>query len=307
MGEVALWLHQWSPVHARRHETDHRAQRHDGAGVARSSPAREVTHTLPGRNLEPTRDSGGRGRRKEYTGCHFRPSRRENPTIAVWTSPSACPGCRGKLLKQIAELEARVAELTRKLDETLRAGKRQAAPFRKGSPKPDPKTPGRKSGDAHGTHGHRPPPPPDHIAECHEAHLPETCPHCRGRLRRDRHGRSVPNRDSPQAVGAEVSACPTSATATRAASGSRGGIRSRPPTPWAQPPVRSAPTPRQGRHGSYAFTQSHYHGNTNGAGRLSYQNSTALLPTSTMEASPNGSGIACVSIRNTPRFGYSSR
>ena len=57
----------------------------------------------------------------------------------------ACPGCR-ELLQRVAELEAQVAELTRRLDDALRAGKRQAAPFRKGPPKPDPKTPGRKSG-----------------------------------------------------------------------------------------------------------------------------------------------------------------
>jgi transposase len=91
----------------------------------------------------------------------------------------ACPGCR-ELLQRVAELEAQVAELTRKLHDALRAGKRQAAPFRKGPPQPDPKTPGRKSGGAHGTHGHRP--PPEQIAECHEAPLPEACPHCRGRL-----------------------------------------------------------------------------------------------------------------------------
>jgi len=92
----------------------------------------------------------------------------------------ACPGCR-ELLQRVAELEAQVAELTRRLDDAVRAGKRQAAPFRKGPPKPDPKPPGRKSGDAHGTHGHRPP-PPEHVAECHEAHLPDACPHCQGRL-----------------------------------------------------------------------------------------------------------------------------
>lgn len=93
----------------------------------------------------------------------------------------ACPGCR-ELLSRVAALEARVAELTRKLEDAVRAGKRQAAPFRKGPPTPDPKPPGRKSGDAHGTHGHRPPPPPEQVAECHEAHLPDACPHCRGRL-----------------------------------------------------------------------------------------------------------------------------
>jgi transposase len=93
----------------------------------------------------------------------------------------ACPGCRA-LLKRVAELEALVAELTRKLDEALRAGKRQAAPFRKGPPKPEPKTPGRKAGDEHGVHGHRPPPPTDQVNECHEANLPDACPHCQGKL-----------------------------------------------------------------------------------------------------------------------------
>ena len=93
----------------------------------------------------------------------------------------ACPGCR-ELSKQVAELTAQVAELTRKLDEAVRAGRRQAAPFRKGPPKSDPKSPGRKSGEAHGTHGHRPTPPPEQVAECHEAYLPDACPHCRGHL-----------------------------------------------------------------------------------------------------------------------------
>jgi transposase len=68
------------------------------------------------------------------------------------------------------------------LEEAVRAGKRQAAPFRKGPPKPDPKTPGRKPGDAHGQHGHRLPPPPDQIQETHEATLPDACPHCGGRV-----------------------------------------------------------------------------------------------------------------------------
>ncbi len=92
-----------------------------------------------------------------------------------------CPGCQA-LGKRVAELEAQVAELTRRLEDALRAGKRQAAPFRKGPPKPDPKTPGRKAGAAHGRHGHRPPPPPEQVSECHEAALPDACPHCQGRL-----------------------------------------------------------------------------------------------------------------------------
>src|SRR5262245_44382392 len=92
----------------------------------------------------------------------------------------ACPGCRD-LTTRVTELEARVAELTRLLEEAVRAAKRQAAPFRKGPPKPDPKRPGRKSGDAHGHHAHRPA-PSGPINECHEAPLPERCPHCNGPL-----------------------------------------------------------------------------------------------------------------------------
>ena len=92
-----------------------------------------------------------------------------------------CPGCR-ELAKQVAELTAQVAELTRKLEEATRAGKRQAAPFRKGPPKPDPKKPGRKSGPAHGTHAHRSAPPTEQLTEQHDVPLPDACPHCRGHL-----------------------------------------------------------------------------------------------------------------------------
>jgi transposase len=90
-----------------------------------------------------------------------------------------CPGCQA-LQRRVAELEQRVEELTRLLDDARRAGKRQAAPFRKGEPKPNPKRPGRKSGEAHGRHGHRPPPAPDQVQEVHEAPLPGACPCCGG-------------------------------------------------------------------------------------------------------------------------------
>ena len=92
----------------------------------------------------------------------------------------ACPGCRDHL-KRLAELAARVAELTRRLEEATRAGKRQAAPFRKGPPKPSPKNPDASPGRAHGPHGHRPL-PPGSVAERHQAPLPDACPHCHGPL-----------------------------------------------------------------------------------------------------------------------------
>jgi transposase len=84
--------------------------------------------------------------------------------------------------RQIAALTAELTRLRADLEEVRRAGKRQAAPFRKGPPKTNPKRPGRKAGAQHGPHAHRPPPPPEHIDEALEAPLPEVCPHCRGEV-----------------------------------------------------------------------------------------------------------------------------
>jgi transposase len=89
-----------------------------------------------------------------------------------------CPNCR-RLEKRVAELERQVAHLTALLEESRRAGKRQAAPFRK-PPKAKPKKPGRKPGGEYGEHHRRAVPPPERIDETHEAPLPERCPHCGG-------------------------------------------------------------------------------------------------------------------------------
>ena len=81
-----------------------------------------------------------------------------------------CPGCR--------ELRTEIAELRRIIEELRRAGKRQAGPFSKGLPKPQPKRPGRKSGDDYGTQFSRA--EPERIDETYEAELPAACPHCGG-------------------------------------------------------------------------------------------------------------------------------
>src|SRR5271166_3825827 len=86
-----------------------------------------------------------------------------------------CPGCVAAA-KRIAELETRIALLEQKLEASLRAGKRQAAPFSRGLPKLDPKRPGRKSGEDYGTKAFRA--VPDRIDEVHEAPLPRRCPRC---------------------------------------------------------------------------------------------------------------------------------
>jgi uncharacterized coiled-coil protein SlyX len=85
---------------------------------------------------------------------------------------------------QVARLAARVElllkrqeELRQRLEEKERSSKRQAAPFSKGPPKPDPKTPGRKPGDDYGRHHRRaiPEQPPDEI---YDVPLPAQCPKC---------------------------------------------------------------------------------------------------------------------------------
>jgi transposase len=90
-----------------------------------------------------------------------------------------------QLREQVARLEQLVRDLQKRLDESERAGKRQAAPFSKGKPKANPKKPGRKKGEEHGKHAHRDPPPPAQIDETHEAPLPEQCPDCGGKVIED--------------------------------------------------------------------------------------------------------------------------
>ena len=83
-------------------------------------------------------------------------------------------------------LAARVSELEKQLEESRRAGKRQAAPFSKGEPKAKPARPGRRSGKGHGRHGHRMAPTsrPDRTLD---AALPPCCPDCGGKLAHERY------------------------------------------------------------------------------------------------------------------------
>jgi transposase len=81
--------------------------------------------------------------------------------------------------RQIDELRAEVGRLKAELEQSRRAGKRQAAPFSKGSPKADPKRPGRKAGHPS---SHRPPPHPDQVDRTIEVPLPPECPECRAPL-----------------------------------------------------------------------------------------------------------------------------
>lgn len=85
---------------------------------------------------------------------------------------------------RVESLETQVQKLTALLEQAQRTGKRQAAPFSKGTPKPDPKTPGRKAGDPYGPKAHRPLPEqkPDEILD---VPLPRECPDCGGLVEED--------------------------------------------------------------------------------------------------------------------------
>jgi len=85
----------------------------------------------------------------------------------------SCPGCVAAA-QRIAELEARIAALETLVEQLRRGGKRQAAPFSKGSPQANPKQPGRKPGTDYGTKAFRAIPPV--IDEVLEAPLPPRCP-----------------------------------------------------------------------------------------------------------------------------------
>jgi transposase len=84
-----------------------------------------------------------------------------------------------QLRRDVRELRAAVERLTAALEAAQRAGKRQAAPFRKSDdPVAAPKKPGRKKGRWHGLHAHRVVPPSHEIDETYEAALPQRCPSC---------------------------------------------------------------------------------------------------------------------------------
>jgi transposase len=87
-----------------------------------------------------------------------------------------------RLRQENERLRRELGEARSGLDAAKRQSKRQAAPFSKGVPRPQPKKPGRKPGKAHGRHGHRLPPGPATIDEVLQAPLPGACPHCGGRV-----------------------------------------------------------------------------------------------------------------------------
>jgi transposase len=90
-----------------------------------------------------------------------------------------------QLLLENQRLREENAALRKRLAELERSAKRQAAPFSKGPPKLKPKKPGRKKGEEHGQHEHRP--PPEQVDETLDAPLPDKCPepNCGGHIVED--------------------------------------------------------------------------------------------------------------------------
>lgn len=83
-----------------------------------------------------------------------------------------------ELRRTVRGLQEQVQVLSAALEEARRAGKRQAAPFRKGKMVAKPKKAGRKRGEDHGPHAHRMTPEAAGVDEHHEAPLPSECPQC---------------------------------------------------------------------------------------------------------------------------------
>jgi len=85
-----------------------------------------------------------------------------------------------ELKRRLADLAGVVQDLKAQLEAALRAGKRQAAPFSKGTPKAKPKKPGRKPGHRA---AHRA--MPERVDRVAEALLPPSCPDCAGPVLED--------------------------------------------------------------------------------------------------------------------------
>ncbi len=83
-----------------------------------------------------------------------------------------------RLSAQVERQNLEITRLKALVEQLQRASKRQAAPFSKGEPFANPKTPGRKPGPDYGTKAFRQ--APAEVDETYEAPLPDECPNCGG-------------------------------------------------------------------------------------------------------------------------------
>jgi transposase len=87
---------------------------------------------------------------------------------------------RERLQAEGERLQGVNARLREQVEALRRAAKRQAAPFSRGDPKPNPRRAGRKPGAAHGRHAHRQ--PPEQVDRVVVVGLRDGCPGCGGEL-----------------------------------------------------------------------------------------------------------------------------
>jgi transposase len=92
--------------------------------------------------------------------------------------PNLADLTREELIAVIIQQGQFIAELQKRIEELLRKNRRQASPFSRGNPKPNPKQPGRKPGQGNFTR--RPPPPEQPSALKIHAATPRQCPQCGG-------------------------------------------------------------------------------------------------------------------------------
>lgn len=85
-----------------------------------------------------------------------------------------------ELRRRVAEQQRQIENLKKQVEELRRRGKRQAAPFSKGEPSEDPKSPGRKAGDQYGQQATRA--RPERVDETIEVECPLSCEHCQGQV-----------------------------------------------------------------------------------------------------------------------------
>lgn len=83
--------------------------------------------------------------------------------------------------RRFEQQERRIGQLERLIEQLRRGGKRQAAPFSKGTPKGEPKRPGRKPGKRYGQRVGRA--RPGQVDESVAVGCPLFCPDCQGRVR----------------------------------------------------------------------------------------------------------------------------
>lgn len=88
------------------------------------------------------------------------------------------------LREEVKQLREESKKLREELSKKDRRGKRQAAPFSRDKPNPNPKKAGRKPGAQYGPRGRRR--PPLHVDLVVDAELPSACPGCGGAVKEER-------------------------------------------------------------------------------------------------------------------------